>query len=137
MSNLAAANDCNGLLHPKAIEGLELFNRGQYWKAHEALETAWRAENGPVRNLYKGILQAGVVYLHVTRKNYAGAVKVYQRSLKWLEPWPAACRGVAVGRLRQDLETAMREVTALGPDGLDRFDLSLLKPVEYVVNREG
>ncbi len=121
MSNLTVENDCDGPLHPKAIEGLELFNHGQYWKAHEALEAAWRAESRPVRNLYKGILQAGVVYLHVTRKNHAGAVKVYQRCRKWLDPWPDICRDVAVGRLRQDLETVMREVTALGPDGLERF----------------
>jgi predicted metal-dependent hydrolase len=110
---------------------LELFNRGHYWKAHEALEAAWRDETGPVRDLYKGILQAGVVYLHVSRHNYAGAVKVHQRCVKWLNKWPEVCRGISVGVLRRDLETVMVQVRLLGPAHLDQFDLSLLKPVLF------
>ena len=123
--------DCEGPLPPKAIEGLELFNRGRYWEAHEALEAAWRAETGPVRELYRGVLQAGVVYLHITRQNYAGAMKVYRRSQKWLTIWPDICRGIAIGQLQKDLQRAILEVQALGPDRMAEFDLSLLKPVVY------
>jgi hypothetical protein len=126
-----ASHDCAGPLHPKAIEGLELFNIGRYWKAHESLEAAWRAETGPVRELYRGILQAGVVYLHITRQNYAGAMKVYQRSQKWLTLWPETCRGIAIGQLQRDLERAILEVQRLGPDCMEEFDISLLKPVHY------
>ncbi len=126
--------DCEGPLHPKAIEGMELFNQGQYWRAHEALEAAWREETGPIRELYRGILQAGVVYLHVSRGNYAGAIKVYQRCRRWLEPWPEVCRGVEVGRLTRDLDTVMESVQALGPEKLKSFDRSLLKPVDYSID---
>jgi uncharacterized protein len=125
------SNDCEGQLHPKAIEGFELFNQGKYWRAHEALEAAWREEEGSIRQLYQGILQAGVVYLHVSRKNYAGAIKVYQRCVRWLKPWPDQCRGVEVGLLKQDLEAVIQEAIRLGPDHLEEFDLSLLKPVIY------
>lgn len=123
--------DCEGPLPLKAIEGLELFNVGRYWEAHEALEAAWRAETGPVRELYRGVLQAGVVYLHITRRNYAGAIKVYRRSQKWLTLWPGVCRGIAIGQLQKDLQRAILEVQALGPDRMAEFDLSLLKPVIY------
>jgi predicted metal-dependent hydrolase len=130
-SPVTTPSDCNGPLHPKAIEGLELFNNGHYWKAHEALEAAWRAETGPIRELYRGILQAGVVYLHITRRNFAGAVKVYQRSRKWLTLWPETCRGISVGQLQRDLIKAILEVQALGPERMAEFDLALLKPVIY------
>ena len=39
------------------MDGIRLFNAGQYWRAHEALEAAWREEPGAVRDLYRGILQ--------------------------------------------------------------------------------
>jgi predicted metal-dependent hydrolase len=123
--------DCQGLLHPKAIHGMELFNQGRYFEAHEALEAAWRAESGPVRDLYRGILQVGVVYLHITQFNYPGALKVCQRCRKWLLPWPEICRGVEVGQLRQDLETVMAALQNLGPQHILEFDISLLKPVHY------
>lgn len=133
MSDLTAtgAADCHDTLHPKAIEGLELFNSGHYFEAHEALEAAWKDETGPVRDLYRGILQVAVVYLHVTRCNYPGAIKVYHRSQRWLNLWSETCRGVSVGLLRQNLETVIQEVRALGPDNLEAFDLTLLKPVNY------
>src|SRR5512140_378228 len=134
-SATSEANDCEGPLHPKAIDGMELFNEGKYWHAHEALEAAWREESGPIRQLYQGILQAGVVYLHVSRGNYAGAVKVHQRCMRWLQLWPNLCQGIEVELLRQDLERVMEEVRRLGPDQLDKFDLALLKPVIYTKYR--
>jgi len=129
--NVPENPDCQGSLHPQAIHGMELFNQGRYFEAHEALEAAWRAETGPVRDLYRGILQVGVVYLHITQYNYPGALKVYQRCRKWLQPWPETCRGVAVGQLRQDLELVMNAMQALGPQQIASFDISLLKPVHY------
>jgi len=133
MSDLIAPGsiDCLGSLHPEAIHGMELFNQGRYFEAHEALEAAWRAESGPVRDLYRGILQAGVVYLHITQYNFIGAHKVYQRCQKWLQPWPETCRGISVGRLRQDLETVMAALQKLGPQHIREFDTSLLRPIHY------
>jgi predicted metal-dependent hydrolase len=110
---------------------MEAINHGHYFEAHEALEAAWRDESSPLRNLYRGILQVGVVYLHITRHNYPGAIKVYHRCQKWLRPWPEICRSVEVGQLRLDLETAVTALQALGPQHIAEFDMSLLKPVHY------
>jgi uncharacterized protein len=122
---------CVGQVHPAAVKGMQLFNAGEYWLAHEELEEAWKGENGPVGELYRAILQTAVVYLHVTRANYNGAIKVYGRVQKWIRPWPDVCRGIEVGQLRRDLEAVITEVKRLGPDGLADFDRSLLKPVRW------
>ncbi len=122
---------CDAPLHPQAAEGLRLFNAGEYFEAHEALENAWNAEKGKVRDLYRGILQIAVVYLHITRKNYNGAIKVYERSQKWLKDWPDVCRGIEVGQLRRDAESVISEVKRLGPERISSFDQALLKPVRW------
>lgn len=124
-------NLCNAPLHPKAAQGLRLFNAGEYFEAHEALEDAWNAEKGQVRELYRGILQIAVVYLHVTRRNYNGAIKVYGRSQRWIKDWPELCRGIYVGELRRDAEAVITEVQRLGLEKISEFDLSLLKPVKW------
>jgi hypothetical protein len=138
MSDLSTpgTSNCHGPLHLKAVEGLELFNAGRFFEAHEALETAWRDESGQVRDLYRGILQVAVVYLHITRHNYPGAIKVYFRCQKWLRLWPEICRGVSVGQLRQDLDAAINAMQALGPDHITDFEMSLLKPVQYSRSEE-
>ncbi len=125
------SSDCDAPLHPKAAEGLRLFNEEKYFEAHEALEVAWLEEKGKVRDLYRGILQVGVAYLHITRGNYAGAIKVYKRSQRWLEGWSAVCRGIYVEELRRDAEAAINEARRLGEKRIGEFDLRALKPVRW------
>jgi predicted metal-dependent hydrolase len=124
-------SDCAGAIHPAAIKGMQLFDQGEYWLAHEALEEAWKEESGPVRELYRAILQAGVVYLHIERDNYIGAIKVYAKVQKWIQPWPDVCRGIEIGALRRDLDIVIAEVRRLGPERLAEFDRSLFKPVRW------
>ena len=126
---------CNAPLHPQAVEGLHLFNAGKYFEAHEALEAAWNEEKGQVRELYRGILQIAVVYLHITRWNYNGAVKVYSRSQKWLKDWPDICRGIYVEELRRNAEAVITEVQRLGAERLSEFDRSMLKPARWDENQ--
>jgi len=124
-------SDCTGPLHPQAKKGLQLFNAGEYFEAHEALEDAWNAEEGEAKDLYRGILQTAVVYLHITRENYNGAVKVYDRSLKWLKDIPDICKGIRVGELRANAKQVMIEIQKLGKEQIAEFDRNLLKPVSW------
>ncbi len=123
---------CKGELHPLALKGIRFFNAGDYFMAHEELELAWRDERGPVRDVYRGILQVGLGYYHILRLNYRGAVKMFQRCRQWLEPFPSPCRGVDLDRLRTDFLRAEAELLRLGPEHLPHFDRSLMKPVVLV-----
>lgn len=124
-------DDCNEPLPQHAQEGLRLFNAGDYFEAHEALELAWRAETRPIRDLYRGVLQAAVVYLHMRRGNFSGAVKVGERCLRILHGLPASCRGIRVDILRTDLARALDAWQAQGPEHVHAMDWSLLKPVVW------
>jgi uncharacterized protein len=122
---------CQQALPPLALRGLELFNRGAYFEAHEELELAWRAEQGAVRELYRGILQIAVAYYHIQRGNYPGAVKMFFRSRTWLGPFPDACCGIDLAGFRADYRRVESELERLGPRGISRFDRRLLKPIAY------
>ncbi len=118
-----------GELSELARKGIELFNRGDYFEAHEELEHAWNEEGGPARELYRGILQVAVAYLQITRRNYNGAIKMFLRARQWLDPLPDVCRGVDVAALRKDAAEVRAALEALGAERIGEFDLSLLKPV--------
>ena len=124
-------DDCSAPLHPAASRGLRLFNLGEYFEAHEALERAWREESGPIRELYQGILQVAVTYLHIQNGNYEGAVKVSERARVKLEKWPEHCRGVDVGALRADLSQVLEVLARLGPDHIAALNQNIFKPVKY------
>ena len=55
----------------------ELFNNGEYWLAHEALETVWRSiiKEDEAR-VWQGFIQAAAALLHRERRNRHGTVVV-------------------------------------------------------------
>lgn len=122
---------CQGNLHPLASAGLELFNQGRYFEAHEALEIAWREEQGPVRELYRAILQIGIGYYQILRGNYRGAVKMFRRCKPWLAAFPQICQDVDLADLRRNFLAAEAELTRLGPQRINEFPAALLKPIIY------
>ena len=122
---------CQGSLPLLVIRGLELFNAGEFFEAHEALETAWRDEPGAVRELYRGILQIAVAYYHIQRGNYRGASKMFARSRTWLAPFPGQCCGIDLAGLRCDADRVEEMLNRLGPDRLSHFDSGLFRPIAY------
>ncbi|PKO05664.1 MAG: hypothetical protein CVU41_11400 [Chloroflexi bacterium HGW-Chloroflexi-3] len=95
-------NNENFILDPRAIKGIELFNQKKFFAAHEELELAWRDEHGAIRDLYRGILQVGVAYYHIQRRNFTGAQKMFVRAEKWLGPYSGNFLGINVGKLKKD-----------------------------------
>jgi predicted metal-dependent hydrolase len=98
---------------PQLLHAFEQFNRGEYWAQHETLETIWRAERDEmIRNFYKGVLQIGVGFYHLTRQNYSGAIKVLTRGINYLRPYSPRCFGVDVARLIDESARILARVHA-------------------------
>ncbi len=55
-----------------------LFNRGEFWLAHEALETVWRSiiKESEEARVWQGLIQAAAALLHRQRGNRHGIVKL-------------------------------------------------------------
>jgi predicted metal-dependent hydrolase len=127
----ALAASCAEPLAELAKEGIELFNQGEYYKCHDALEEAWMEDQSPARELYRGILQVGIAIYQIERGNYRGAVKMLLRLRQWLDPLPPVCRGVNIAKLRDNAAKVQAIVTELGPERLDEFDTAVIQPIEY------
>jgi hypothetical protein len=128
----AAQTAAEGELSPLARRGIDLFNRGEYFEAHEELEHAWNEEPGPARELYRGILQIAVAYLQITRRNYNGAIKMFLRARQWLDPLPGVCKGVDVAALRKDAAEVRAAIEGLGAEGLAEYNVTQLRPIRIV-----
>ncbi len=122
---------CQDHLSYYAKRGLEEFNRGKYFKAHDSLEKAWIEDESPGRELYRAILQVAVAYYQVQKGNYNGAAKMFLRLRQWIDPLPDFCRGVNVVQLRKEERAVHKALLNLGPERIEEFDQSLMKPVKY------
>src|SRR2546421_7472640 len=63
----------------------DLFNAGDYWLAHEALETVWRSIIRPdAAAVWQGLIQGAAALLHQERGNRHGVEAVGRAALEKL-----------------------------------------------------
>jgi uncharacterized protein len=121
---------CQRPLTANGVVGIEKFNQGNYFDAHEFLELAWMEDETIGRNLYRALLQVAVAYYQIRRTNYQGAFKMFLRLRKWLDVLPDRCQGVNVAKLRAEVDLVYNKLIELGPEKISEFEHQLLKPIE-------
>lgn len=131
-NGLLATARCSDPPPPGLIEGIDLYNRGEFFECHEVLELIWRDESDPVRELYHGILQVGVAFHHWQRGNFHGSVTLLGRGVRRLSRLPAICMTIDVAGFRDGANRCLGEIERLGADHLSAFDSSRIPKVEFV-----
>ena len=114
------------------LEGIALFNRGEFYECHEVLEDLWRAEPAPVRSLYQGIIQIAVALHHLRHGNWRGAVKLLEAGGGRVAGFQPACRGVDTGALAAAAAASLGRLRELGAGKVDEFDWSLAPEIALV-----
>ncbi len=134
---IAAVSDegdpCAGPPPDGVLEGIHLFNTGQYYEAHEALEHEWHAERRPVRRLYQGILQIGVGFHHARGGNHKGAVLLLTDGIANVSEFMPSCQGIDTARLARESQICLEQIATLGPAVLSQFDWTIV-PVVHRMN---
>ena len=82
------------------MRGIELFNSGLYWEAHEIWEEEWTPDRrGPDSGFYKGLIQVAAGCLHYTRHNRRGAVNKWTSGAEYLRPYLPTWHGMRLAPL--------------------------------------
>lgn len=114
------------------LEGIRLFNTGEYYECHKALEAIWLEERDPVRYLYQGILQVGVAFHHLGNGNFRGARLLLENGIAKLDRFQPACMTVDTRRLLDAAQACHDHLVSLGPDRIGEFDWTLAPKVRLV-----
>jgi predicted metal-dependent hydrolase len=120
-----------GALSPEELLqlGVDLYNAGHYWNAHEAWEEVWLESERPLRNFYQGLIQLTAAFVHVTRKEHPGSVRLLDSGIEKLEAYPASYMGLDLARLVEGAKAARRQLEQLGEKRVGDFDRSLIPPI--------
>ncbi len=133
-----ARDACARTPSPEMLHAFDQFNRGEYWEQHETLEEVWRAEQeSSIRNFYKGVIQVGVGFYHLTHGNFPGVVKVLARGINYLEPFAPDCYGVDVARLIAEASEVYYRVQELGPERLNEIKPESLPKIYLLEKNRG
>jgi hypothetical protein len=91
--------------------GVELFNQGLYWEAHEAWEREWIPDRqGPDSGFYKGLIQVAAGCLHYTRHNRRGAVNKWTSGADYLRPYLPAHHGIQLVALVERVDVCLAAI---------------------------
>ena len=80
--------------------GLEAFNSGRFFDAHELWEDVWRETPEPDKRFLQGLIQVAAAFHHYSRGNMLGTRKLLQAGLLKLDAFPATHGGLAIEPLR-------------------------------------
>jgi predicted metal-dependent hydrolase len=81
-------------------KGLEAFNSGHFYDAHEHWEEVWLETPNPERMFLQGLIQIAAAFHHYSRENRLGTQNLLQAGLAKIEPFPHVHRQLEVEPLR-------------------------------------
>jgi predicted metal-dependent hydrolase len=90
--------------------GLDLIRAQEFFAAHEALEDAWRAADGPERDFFQGLVHVAVAWYQANRGNRVGCERQLAKARRRLSPYAPSHRGVDVASVLAQLAVAADEV---------------------------
>ena len=102
-------------------KGVEQFNRGQFFEAHETWEEIWLAAAEPERTFLQGIIQVAAAFHHYQRGNRPGAQSLLEAGLNKLECFPPTHRGIRLDELRAAGKRWVAELAAGRSPGNEQF----------------
>src|SRR5262245_22639275 len=91
-------------------QGINFFNSGRYFEAHEVWEDLWRPTSGDLRLFYQGLIQAAVGLHHLSRGNLTGARAQLSKALTKLDEPGGSATGIDLDSLRGSLRKVLDEL---------------------------
>jgi predicted metal-dependent hydrolase len=86
------------------LEGIRLFNAGEFWHAHEQWEICWLAASDRESLFYKGIIQAAAALVHWKKGNLRGLRRNWEKSRPKLVALPPEVAGIDLHALIGDMD---------------------------------
>src|SRR5437879_13755126 len=84
-------------------EGINLFNRAEFFEAHEVLEDVWRAAPAAEKRFLQGLIQVAVALHHYSKENRVGTRSLLARARRNLSGYPDEFGGIDLKPLMESL----------------------------------
>lgn len=108
--------------------GAQLFNRNDWFEAHDSWEELWHGPVGNDKDFYQGLIQVAVSLCHYFNGNRAGALRLYHSSRAYLRPYSPTHLGLDLERFLADMEACYRAI--LDRDGPTAMPVDLAPKIE-------
>lgn len=102
-------------------QGVEQFNRQEFYACHDTLEALWMEASEPERTFYQGVLQIAVALYHLGNHNWRGAVILLGEGISRLRKYHYSYFDVDVNSLLKQSADLLSELQQAGPENVADF----------------
>ena len=95
-------------------EGIELFNRRQFFECHEVLEEIWTPTVQPERWFLQSLIHFAVGFYHHQRGNVIGATRQLSKGLRKIQGYLPEWGGVRTAEIEQQARHCLAIIQAGG-----------------------
>ena len=88
-------------------EGIDLFNRGEFFVCHEVLEEIWTPSEQPERWFLQSLIHFAVGFYHHQRGNSVGAVRQLNKGLRKIQNYLPEWGGVRTAEIEQEVRRCL------------------------------
>ncbi|HKN47494.1 MAG TPA: DUF309 domain-containing protein [Candidatus Polarisedimenticolia bacterium] len=107
-------------------EGVDLFNRGAFFQAHEVWEVIWRKNPGEPAYFLHGLIQIAAGFVKLLRGEPKGAAALLLKGARKLERFSPGRYGLAIDGLLESAASWNRTAGEMAAAGRTDFDRSAL-----------
>jgi predicted metal-dependent hydrolase len=111
--------------------GIDLFNRQEFYEAHEAWEAGWKDEISDDRLLLQGLIQVAAGFYKLQVGTPTGTVKLLEAGLTKLRPFLEDSHGVDLVTLIPQVEAWLETARGLVLSGRAEYDPKRLPRLGY------
>jgi len=117
--------------HEALGRGVALFNRQEFYEAHEVWEAVWVEEVGDERLLLQGLIQVAAGFYKLQVGAPRGTSRLLEQGLKKLRGFLGASLGVDLEVFLPEVEAWQREAELLARQGRADYDPRKLPRLSY------
>jgi uncharacterized protein len=99
---------------PRYLAGVVLFNRHDFFAAHEVWEDLWRECAAADRRFYQGLIQASVALYHGLNGNWRGARRLFHSGRSYMSVYAARQHGLETARFWNGMERCLARLLGEG-----------------------
>lgn len=94
-------------LPKKVKQGLQSFNQGDFYEAHEFFEDSWRDTQESTRELFRALLHLSGGYYRLTQDRPGAAKKFFTRARHWIQKFPSPFLGLNTAEIEAHLKVLL------------------------------
>jgi predicted metal-dependent hydrolase len=101
---------------PEFWQGIEQFNREEFYDCHDTLEAIWMDAIATEKNFYQGILQIAVACYHLGNYNWRGTVTLLGEGIRRLSYFQPSHSEIDVSGLVSESYQLLQQLQQIEPD---------------------